>query len=216
MVSGFFLNMALLGAEWVLYLLIALSVLSVWLIVDRIRFYRKAEAGLAEFREKVRAAAAEQAWQQIRQVANERSQKKLLDAPDFESGLSTALMEHNQGQAQSPKVLSEVANDALIRTRVSWERHLATLATIGSNAPFVGLFGTVLGIIQAFHHLNSQTDAGLSAVSAGISEALIATAVGILVAIPAVVAFNLFQRKVRAALSEAEALKSYLIGKMSD
>jgi len=79
----------------------------------------------------------------------------------------------------------------------------------------VGLFGTVLGIIQAFHHLNTQTEAGMSAVTAGISEALIATAVGILVAIPAVVAFNLFQRKVKSALSEAEALKSFLIGKLS-
>ncbi|HTL11207.1 MAG TPA: MotA/TolQ/ExbB proton channel family protein, partial [Bdellovibrionota bacterium] len=66
--------------------------------------------------------------------------------------------------------------------------------------------------IRAFHHLSSQSSAGglASTVTAGISEALVATAFGILVAIPAVVAFNLYQRRVRAALTEAEALRSHL------
>jgi biopolymer transport protein ExbB len=79
----------------------------------------------------------------------------------------------------------------------------------------VGLFGTVLGIIKAFHDLSQQTTAGSQTVTAGISEALVTTAVGLLVAIPAVIAYNLFQRKVKSAVAEAEALKSYLISSLS-
>ena len=71
-------------------------------------------------------------------------------------------------------------------------RGLSSLATIGSTAPFVGLFGTVIGIIDAFHKMNQLESAGFSAIAGGISEALIATAFGLLVAIPAVWMFNYF------------------------
>jgi biopolymer transport protein ExbB/TolQ len=76
-------------------------------------------------------------------------------------------------------------------------RGLSSLATVGSTAPFVGLFGTVIGIIDAFQAINEQQTAGFSAVSAGISEALVATAFGLLVAIPAVWMFNYFSTRVR-------------------
>lgn len=92
--------------------------------------------------------------------------------------------------------------------RLKAENRLSWLATIGSNAPFVGLFGTVLGIIKAFHDLSQQGTQGSSVVSAGISEALVATAVGLFVAIPAVIAYNYFQRKVRDMLLIAERTKN--------
>jgi biopolymer transport protein ExbB len=78
------------------------------------------------------------------------------------------------------------------------------LGTLGNNAPFIGLFGTVLGIIKAFHDLAGGQAGGPSVVMAGISEALVATAVGLIVAIPAVVAFNIFSRRVRVRMSQAE------------
>ncbi|MBM3274146.1 MAG: MotA/TolQ/ExbB proton channel family protein [Candidatus Sericytochromatia bacterium] len=84
-----------------------------------------------------------------------------------------------------------------LRERNAAERGLVILGTLGNNAPFIGLFGTVLGIIKAFHDLAQSASQGPSAVMAGISEALVATAVGILVAIPAVIAFNLCQRQIR-------------------
>ncbi len=90
--------------------------------------------------------------------------------------------------------------------RQQLERGLTFLATIGSNAPFIGLFGTVLGIIQAFGELSTK-QTGSASVMAAISEALIATAVGLLVAIPAVVAYNLFQRRVRETLVPCEILR---------
>jgi len=78
------------------------------------------------------------------------------------------------------------------------KRGISSLATIGSTAPFVGLFGTVVGIINAFHGISSEKSTGLGAVAGGISEALVATAIGLFVAIPAVWMFNYFTNKLEA------------------
>ncbi len=78
------------------------------------------------------------------------------------------------------------------------KRGLSGLATIGSTAPFVGLFGTVVGIINAFKGIQAEKATGLSAVAGGISEALVTTALGLLVAVPAVWAYNYFTNKVEA------------------
>lgn len=199
-----------MGAEWVLYLLILLSVISFAVILERVAFYRKATQGLQSFRAEVRRSAADGNWDQIAVSARERVRER----SDLETEMALALVEHKR-RAPS-EILTEVAQDSVERRRLSWERNLAVLATIGSNAPFVGLFGTVLGIIKAFKDLSAQSASGAQAVSAGISEALVATAVGLLVAIPAVVAFNLFSRKVRTAVGEAESLKSFLIGKLAE
>ena len=103
----------------------------------------------------------------------------------------------------------------LSREKTRLEEGLTVLATLGSNAPFIGLFGTVLGIIQAFgamgSHQSNSTD-----IMIGISEALIAPAVGLFVAIPAVVAFNLFTRKLRVLIVNAEALKDHYLSKIGE
>lgn len=84
------------------------------------------------------------------------------------------------------------------------ERYLGILGTTGSTAPFVGLFGTVLGIIRAFHDLAIAEGAGPSVVADGIAEALVATAAGLFVAVPAVIAYNYFTRKINSAAVEIE------------
>ena len=90
-------------------------------------------------------------------------------------------------------------------------RGLSGLATIGSTAPFVGLFGTVVGIINAFEGISSEKSTGLGAVAGGISEALVATAIGLFVAIPAVWMFNYFNSKVEAFDVEMDNSSSELI-----
>ena len=82
------------------------------------------------------------------------------------------------------------------------------LATTGSTAPFVGLFGTVIGIMISFMQINASGSAGMEVVSQGISEALIATAIGLLAAIPAVIAYNYFLRRIRVLSSEMENFSS--------
>jgi biopolymer transport protein ExbB len=212
MLSKLFLGMSLLGAEWVLYFLLLTSVLSVGLIFERFRFYRIASKGLIEFRKGIRDLATQGKLTEAIRIAQSRTQGMGTFTPDMEAEMTFAVLSH---PGRSAEVLTEVAQDAVVRARLAWDKNLSTLATIGSNAPFIGLFGTVLGIIKAFHDLALQSNAGgAQGVSSGISEALVATAVGLLVAIPAVVAFNLFQRRVKSATAEAEALKSFLIGKL--
>jgi biopolymer transport protein ExbB len=207
--------MALLGAEWVLYVLVALSIISVAIMIERARFYRRTTQDLAAFREAVRGQVGGAQFDKALENAEARLRARGPQMADFETPLTITLLDHaHSGKAVAPEVLAELAQDSLLKTKLAWDRGLAVLATIGSNAPFVGLFGTVLGIIQAFHELSQKSGTGVQSVTAGISDALISTAVGILVAIPALIAFNLFQRRVRTAVSEAEALKSFLVGKI--
>jgi biopolymer transport protein ExbB len=164
-VSARFLAFALHGASWVLWLLVALSVASVAIMLERFWYFR-----------------------------THRLEKKTL-VRDMR-----ALLSERNG---SDEMLAALEG-AKARERLRLERNLAFLATLGSNAPFIGLFGTVLGIIKAFHDLAGSQAGGPSVVMAGISEALVATAVGLMVAIPAVVAFNYFSRGVRVKMSQVE------------
>lgn len=213
MITNTFLGFSLLGAEWVMFLLLLISVGSVAVMLERWMHYRQATRGLEEYRENVRKAVLEGDLTRALKLSEDRKRE---GAADLETGLTHAILAHKQkSAAASPSVLGELAQDEVLRSKVLWEKNLAVLATVGNNAPFIGLFGTVLGIIKAFHDLSQQTTQGAQTVSAGISEALVATAVGILVAIPAVIAFNIFSRKVKAAMTQAEAMKSFLVGKLA-
>ena len=115
------------------------------------------------------------------------------------------------GRGRGADAVSEAMASAKSRLRLDLERNLGVLGTLGNNAPFIGLFGTVLGIIKAFADLARNQGGGAAAVMAGISEALVATAVGLLVAIPAVVAFNYFQGRVRRALGRVDAMAHLIL-----
>jgi biopolymer transport protein ExbB/TolQ len=117
-----------------------------------------------------------------------------------------ALGELKKAASSDPLVIDRTFRSFTAGERLKLERGLPILATLGSNAPFIGLFGTVLGIIRAFAAL-SETSGGATTVMAGISQALYATAAGLFVAIPAVVAYNTFSTKLRTLIIEAEAVK---------
>src|SRR5437763_17170427 len=112
----------------------------------------------------------------------------------------------SSGQAAVEKAVASTID----RRRLEYERWLFVLGTLGNNAPFIGLFGTVLGIIRAFVDLAAANKSGggtnTASVMTGISEALVATAVGLLVAIPAVMAFNIFQRLLKRVIGRSNAL----------
>jgi biopolymer transport protein ExbB len=109
--------------------------------------------------------------------------------------------------------VEDLLASASLEERMRLEKRLLILGTLGNNAPFVGLFGTVLGVIKAFHDL-SQSGAGPEVVMKGLSEALIATAVGLFVAIPCVVAYNYFQKKVRDLLGGTESLGRIMLAQI--
>ncbi|HEY9900673.1 MAG TPA: MotA/TolQ/ExbB proton channel family protein [Pantanalinema sp.] len=171
------------GGEWVLYLLIAFSMFSFTLIIERIAYFFGNRERTDEILSQGIAALArgdlETASKNTKGPVG-RMFQTACEAWDLgPQRLQASLLAHR------------------LQEKAAAERGLVYLGTLGNNSPFVGLFGTVLGIIKAFKDLATASGQGPSVVMAGISEALVATAVGIMVAIPAVIAYNLFQRKIR-------------------
>jgi biopolymer transport protein ExbB len=186
-----------LGAAWVLWLLIALSVISVGIMIERAAFYLGRRLPALD---KLSRALLGGDLDEARQAVADRNG---IEAQVIRSALEQA--DHG------PDAVAKVVDAEIKRVRLEYEARLAFLATLGNNAPFIGLFGTVLGIIQAFGDLaRNPSAAGASSVMSGISEALIATAVGLLVALPAVVAYNIFQRGLRRASQRATYLGDLL------
>jgi biopolymer transport protein ExbB len=187
------LSLTHLGAEWVLWLLLALSVASVAVMIERALFFSgRRLAGADALAARILAGDLGGARAEVEGRAG------------LEAAVLRAAIDHAR---KGPDAVAEVVAAQLERSRLDYEQRLAFLGTLGNNAPFIGLFGTVLGIIRAFADLAaSPGTGGGSAVMAGISEALVATAVGLFVALPAVVAYNLFQRQIRRATQRASVL----------
>jgi biopolymer transport protein ExbB/TolQ len=120
--------------------------------------------------------------------------------------LKTALERSHHG----PEGVEDLLIAASLAEKEGLERRLLALGTLGNNAPFVGLFGTVLGVIKAFHDL-AQSSGGPEVVMQGLSEALVATAVGLFVAIPCVIAYNYLSKKAKDVLTGTESLGRYLM-----
>ena len=196
-----FLAFTLLGAEWVLWLLIGLSVISVAIMIERLLYFRK------------RGADAEAVGREARKLAQARD----LEGAKERWGRSDAIAEivalaGIKEASRGPHAAAEGMAGARSREKQKLEQNLAFLGTLGNNAPFIGLFGTVLGIIKAFADLARNQAGGAAAVMSGISEALVATAVGLAVAIPAVVGYNVLQRSVKNTAFRATALGHALVG----
>jgi biopolymer transport protein ExbB len=183
------------GAEWVMMLLVGLSVVSVAIVLERLVFFsRRSTSALT--RELLPLITAGR-------LAEVR--KRLDGVRGLEAAVARdALAVVPAGAA----AVNEVVACVLARERPRYERYLAFLGTLGNNAPFLGLFGTVVGVIKAFADLalTGAKAAGAASVMGGISEALVATAVGIFVAIPAVVAFNAFGRWLKSIVARSEAI----------
>ena len=200
-----FLQFTLVGAEWVLWLLVLLSIWSVYVMIERALFFRSVSGADTSVRKGLFDALSENDV--------ERAKGLVKDNPGTGSRMvAEMLANHERGRASVEAFMNAVRPGEKIRL----ERNLSFLGTLGANAPFIGLFGTVLGIIKAFKDLAEVgIQAGgdsTAAVMAGISEALVATAVGLLVAIPAVVAYNYFTRRVKRMLGEADALSNMVFG----
>ena len=107
---------------------------------------------------------------------------------------------------RGPQVAEQILQSGIVRERQRYERFLSYFGTVGNNAPFIGLLGTVIGIIVAFRELGANPKGGLEVVGPGIAEALVATAVGLLVAIPAVVIFNVLKGQVKTRVGNTDFL----------
>jgi biopolymer transport protein ExbB len=184
------------GSEWVMVLLIALSILSVGVMIERALYYRRYRLRLDRLDRSLLEPIGQQDTEKIRQIINRE------DEPALRAAISGYKRTDHDRDA-----VERLVQSALERERLDLERRLSFLGTLGNNAPFIGLFGTVLGIIRAFQDLAlAQGRPDPSVVMGGISEALVATAIGLFVALPAVLFYNYFQRNVDRTLSITEAL----------
>ena len=120
------------------------------------------------------------------------------------------------GPPRSITALERAAQTAASESLTAMENRLNWLATIGAVSPFVGLFGTIMGIVDAFHGLGTAGAATLRAVAPGVSEALITTAAGLLVAVPAVIAFNQFAGRCRAYAARMDDFARELLNSMEE
>jgi biopolymer transport protein TolQ len=184
-------------AKTVLLLLIAFSVLSWAVILSKWRLIRRARGQSARF---IRAFRKAQRMQDIASVAEQFRPSPLIGlfegaVDEFKRQMGTTGGVHNPVAIQ--RAMQIASSEEITRL----ERNVPWLAITGSVTPFIGLFGTVWGIIDAFHGLGTAGAATLRAVAPGISEALVTTAAGLAAAIPAVIAYNLILGSIREMAS---------------
>jgi biopolymer transport protein ExbB len=184
-------------AKIVVVILFILSVYSFGVMIDRFLMYNNARKQSRLFVQQVAGALKDGKLDEAIAIA-ERNKKSHI-AKVVATGLSEF---QSASQQVSDAEVIEAAKRGLERSvaivHAEMKRGLSALATIGSTAPFVGLFGTVVGILNAFNAIATQKTSGIGAVAGGISEALVTTAVGLFVAIPAVMVFNYFTNRVAA------------------
>lgn len=198
------------GAAWVMWLMLGLSVISVAIILERGWFFWSLRDDLAVLQRDLRRAL---------QDGVEAARKRMESSPSAEAAVVLAGIAEAQN---GPQAAEEAMAGAAALQRMKLERRLAYLGTLGNNAPFIGLFGTVIGVVQAFEALGQAAKAPVAqgaasqmapqAVMSSIAEALVATAVGLAVAIPAVAFNNFYQRLIKSTLANTEALTRILMG----
>ncbi len=196
-----FVDFALLGANWVLWLLVGLSVLSIGIMIDRALWFRRRAGDPDTFTRGLRKA-----WRAGEVDAFLARNQGAAAIPEQVALVGLAEREHG------PEAVAEAMHGERARWRKEGDKNLIILGTMGNNTPFVGLFGTVLGIIGALDRLQHNAAAGDTKVMAELSKALVATAVGLLVAIPAVVAYNYFSRRLKVILIGADECAHAVLG----
>lgn len=183
-------------ASLTLWVLLGCSVIALTVGIERWWYFRKVRFNPRKFLEllgKIQTALSQGKVEDVIQMT-QGSVGPIFDL------VRTAIINRNRSKVE----LDELLTAARMEQRLVLERYLGVLGTLGNTAPFIGLFGTVVGIIKAFHDLAISGTGGPAVVAAGISEALVATAAGLLVAIPCVIVYNFFMKKVKEMATTME------------
>jgi biopolymer transport protein ExbB/TolQ len=197
-------------ARIIAFILFVMSIWSLAVMIDRYLYFSAARKQSREFAPKVAGALKDSKLEEAIKIADRSKKSHLAEVvtaglQEFRSAQGGTVSEET---IESSKRALERA-EAIVHAKL--KRGLGVLATIGSTAPFVGLLGTVIGILNAFQQIATQKSSGIGAVAGGISEALVTTAFGLLVAIPAVMTFNYFSGRVEAFDVEMDNSSSELI-----
>jgi len=192
---------AMLGAGWVMWLLVVLSVVGLAIILERIYYLFSSRDDFTSLKADV--------LKHLGKGDIAAAKKRLGSSRSFEARIVSAGVDSTSAEAAADRMAGEAS-----LARLAMEKNLAFLGTVGNNAPFVGLLGTVIGVIRAFAALDESGGQASSGVMREIGEALVATAIGLLVAIPAVAFFNIFTRIIKARLGRADAMGHDLLAHM--
>lgn len=202
--TGVLLNFARGGGEWILWLLVFLSMASFIVFAERLVFLQRSSADGNALRLRL-----------IDRLRVGQTAELLTELKDSTSMQARVVSYGLRDAHRGPEAVLELCRGALGVEKLRYEKGLSTLATIGSNAPFIGLFGTVMGVIMAFDQLRGAdmaADTGQSsAVMGAIAEALVATGVGLLVAIPAIIFFNVLKVRIKASVSSTGLLVDTMV-----
>lgn len=188
---------AQIADQVVIWILFVLSIVSFGLILERYFALKKVSNESKAVRARIKLALQSHSLEDVEELSK--------NPATIEGRALNFALKHVK--ESGTKGLEEVFNTYALSERPDLERSLSFLATVGSNAPYIGLLGTVLGIMKAFNDLATAPEAGQQTVMAGISLALVATAAGLFVAIPAVIAYNYYQRQVKGILQSLESVK---------
>ena len=199
MITQKILAISLLGTEWIIYLLILVSIFSWAIILDKLIFLNKKRGSKELLNNKLQRF--------IKQGDQAKTLQGLKDDPSSPASVATQLLTHMAKNGKNPEDYLAIA---LSEEKLKLEGRIVFLGTIVSTAPFLGLLGTVLGIINAFHGLAINKQGG-DIVMSGISEALVATALGLFIAIPAAAAYNYFVRMIKKILVSSENFSRFLL-----
>ena len=191
---------AFYAARGILLLLLVLSVFSVTFFIERLIFF------LRHFLKKDETVFAD-----LEAADSMDSVRIVLEGNRFDEG--RVVLKGLSDQGQSREAFEKKVSAYAHAEKVKWERFSLFLGSVGSNAPFIGLLGTVLGILKSFADLGLSTKGGPAVVMAGISEALVVTAVGLAVAIPAVIFFNICKRRVDRAMGTVASMVDLISAK---
>jgi len=186
-------------------ILLACSVLSLAIILERMRYYRKrSRVKRTDFMMLIHEALEKGNVRKALEICN------TINAP-FSSVVHSGLSLHGHNEV----VISNAMEREIIIETTKLERFTSIAGTIGSTAVYIGLFGTVLGIIRAFHDISKSGSGGISVVINGISEALVCTAAGLCVAVPAVIAYNYFIKRVDGFITDMELCASEVMDSLN-
>lgn len=206
-------NVGLFGAA-VICCLLALSVFSVAVMVDRYRRFRSASRESQTFKPLFAKFVHGGEVQELIDAARQHQKSHVAQVVSAGILEYEGVREAGGDPVASLELVTSGLRDSMSETLIQLKQGLGFLATIGSTAPFVGLFGTVAGIINAFRNIAATGSGGMSVVSGGIAEALVTTALGIFVAIPAVAAFNYFTGKIENFHIEMNRASTQLVNRL--
>ena len=197
MLSEKIFTIARYADEVVIFILVMMSIISVGMIFERFISLKKISENSQAIRQKIKSILSDNNLAGFEDLAK--------DTSSLEGRAAAQALHHIKKSGSLGS--EEIFNTFMLNEKPELEKYLAVLATVASNAPFIGLLGTVLGIMKAFNDLAQSTDAGQQTVMAGISIALIATAAGLFVAIPASIFYNYYTRKVKSIYTSLESVK---------